>query len=431
MALSSLQERYSLFSGFAACLLFPMRGHLKLHRPVVNHVIQALQEIFGEGFYADKVIERRFKNDRKLGSRDRKFVADTVYGSVRWWRLLWASLITDPSLAERDLWRLIGAYILLENPDAQLPPWPEFKDLDPKWLERNLTKARRNPAAKESVPDWLFELGVSQLGDDWEAALNLMNRPAPVVLRANTLKGNREALKGKLSEEEIETDFAPETRDGLILRARKNTFLTASFKQGLFEIQDGASQQVAPLLLIEPGMRVIDACAGAGGKALHIAALLRNKGKLICLDVVEKKLIELKRRAARAGVDVIETKLIESSKTIKRLEGSADRLLLDVPCSGLGILRRNPDTKWKLQPSDVVELEALQARLLNEYSLMLKPGGRLVYATCSILPSENEKQVENFLSKNGASWRLAEEKKFWPGTNRYDGFYAAALERIS
>jgi 16S rRNA (cytosine967-C5)-methyltransferase len=405
---------------------------LKLHRPVVNNVIQCLQEIFGDGFYADKVIERTFKNNRRLGSRDRKFVAETVYGSVRWWRLLWASLGEDrPSLEIPELWRLIGAYILLENPEAQLPPWEEFADLDPKWLERNIKDARKNPAARESVPDWLYELGVSELGETWDEALNIMNRPAPVVLRANTLKTNREGLKGKLSAEEIETDFAPETRDGLILRARQNVFLTEAFRNGLFEIQDGASQQVGPLLSIEPGMRVIDACAGAGGKALHIAALLRNKGKLICLDVNEKKLVELRKRASRAGVDVIETKTIESSKTIKRLEKSADRVLLDVPCSGLGILRRNPDTKWKLQPDEIPQLQQTQKQILFDYSQMVKPGGRLVYATCSVLPSENEKQVAGFLEASAGAWRLVEEKKFWPGTNRYDGFYAAALERLN
>jgi 16S rRNA (cytosine967-C5)-methyltransferase len=217
----------------------------------------------------------------------------------------------------------------------------------------------------------------------------------------------------------------------LKLKERRNVFTTEAFKNGLFEVQDGASQQVAPLLDVHPGMRVIDACAGAGGKTLHLAALLGNKGKIIALDVHARKLEELRKRCSRAGVDVVETRLIESAKTIKRLEKSADRVLLDVPCSGLGVLRRNPDTKWKISPEEITHLKALQAEILATYSNMVIDGGRLVYATCSCLPSENERQVESFLAANPGKWRLVEERKFAPGENGYDGFYAAALIRLS
>src|SRR6185369_699383 len=154
-------------------------------------------------------------------------------------------------------------------------------------------------------------------------------------------------------------------------------------QEGLFEIQDGASQQVAPMLDPKPGERVIDACAGGGGKTLHLAALMKNKGRIISMDVSEVKLKALRERCSRNGVDIAEVKVIESSKTIKRLEKNADRVLLDVPCSGLGVLRRNPDKKWKLKPEDFIELRKLQAEILESYSEMTKVGGRLVYATCS------------------------------------------------
>ena len=178
-------------------------------------------------------------------------------------------------------------------------------------------------------------------------------------------------------------------------------------------------------------MKVVDACAGGGGKALHLAAMMRNKGKIHALDIHAWKLAELKKRAARAGADIIETREIEGSKTIKRLAAHADRLLLDVPCSGLGVLRRNPDSKWKLSAEEVDRLVALQAEILENYARMVKPGGKLVYATCSILPSENERQVQAFLARHGDVWQLEAELRRNPAQGGFDGFYAARLVQVS
>jgi 16S rRNA (cytosine967-C5)-methyltransferase len=175
-------------------------------------------------------------------------------------------------------------------------------------------------------------------------------------------------------------------------------------------------------------MRVIDACAGAGGKSLHLAAIMKNKGRIIAMDVESHKLEELKKRARRAGVDNLETRLIESSKTIKRLENAADRLLLDVPCSGLGVLKRNPDAKWKLSPEFVSNVRELQQHILTDYSMMLKPGGIMVYSTCSILPSENGKQVEGFIQSNKDKFELMDEKTCWPSEG-FDGFYMARIKK--
>jgi 16S rRNA (cytosine967-C5)-methyltransferase len=176
-------------------------------------------------------------------------------------------------------------------------------------------------------------------------------------------------------------------------------------------------------------MRVVDACAGAGGKTLHLAALMKNKGRIIGMDVEQWKLDELQKRGRRAGVSNMEIRFIESSKTIKRLENSADRLLLDVPCSGLGVLRRNPDAKWKLSLDFIQKVKDLQQHILNDYCLMLKPGGMMVYSTCSILSSENEKQVQQFLKDRGEQFELVEEKRAWP-SDGFDGFYMALLKRI-
>jgi 16S rRNA (cytosine967-C5)-methyltransferase len=404
---------------------------MKIYRPLAVQVVTALIQIFNEGRYADRVLERVFKSNKKLGARDRRFVAESVYEIVRWWRLLWASLGSEaPSpIQEKDAWRVLGAWLVSEG-HTTLPEWDEFRGLDPKIIRSQRENALAQPALRASVPDWLYNLGHAEIGERWNSFLFELNKQAPVVLRANRLKIDRDGLKKALADEGVDTRLAPQTEDGLILSERRNIFSAKAFLSGLFEVQDGASQQIAPLLDIKPGLRVIDACAGAGGKTLHIAALLKNKGKIIAMDVGERKLEELRRRSARAGCDVIETKLIDSNKVIKRLEKTADRVLLDVPCSGLGVLRRNPDAKWKLTLEEITRLRSLQAEILLNYSSMLKPGGRLVYATCSCLPSENEKQVENFLANNSA-WKLLAERKFAPGENGYDGFYAAAIERIN
>lgn len=408
---------------------------MKIHRPVAEQIILALKSIFipmedGRTFYADKVIERIFKFNRKLGARDRRFIAETTYGIVRWWRLLGASIGSDLSLPkEPDLWLVLGSWLLMHN--LELPQWPEFKGLEIEKLQSNQEKANEVPAIRESIPDWLFEIGQKELGlNSWLEILPALNETAPVILRANRIKTTREELQLELRREGIETKFAENAPDGLVLTERRNVFATESFKLGFFEVQDGASQAAAPLLKVEPGHRVVDGCAGAGGKTLHLSALMRNKGKIIALDVHQTKLDELRKRCSRAGADIVEVRLIESSKSIKRLEKTADRVLLDVPCSGLGVLRRNPDTKWKLKPEDLPRLRALQAEILTSYSQILKPGGRLVYSTCSILPSENKGQIDKFLLENVGKWRFIEEHNFTPGKNGFDGFYAAAIERL-
>ena len=186
---------------------------------------------------------------------------------------------------------------------------------------------------------------------------------------------------------------------------------------------------IAPFLQVKPGMRVIDACAGAGGKTLHLAALMQNKGRIIALDTEGWKLEELKKRGRRAGVANVETRVIESSKTIKRLEKSADRLLLDVPCSGLGVLKRNPDAKWKLSVEFIDRVKAIQQQILTDYTSMLKPGGLFVYSTCSLFPSENEQQVEKFLKANSNKFELQEQKTILP-SDGFDGFFMARMKKV-
>ncbi len=392
---------------------------MKLHNNTIRGVHQALEAIFEEGHYADKVIERTLKSNPKWGAKDRSFIAETTYEMVRWWRLV---NFLSPS---KDPWDLFGTYWLMQG--QELPEWDEFARLQPEKIKSKY-ESITDPGLLESIPDWLQTLGSKELGDKWESEIHALNEEAEVVLRVNTLKTTRERLKNILQADGIGTYLVKGYPDALVLEARQNVFRHPSFKEGLFEVQDASSQLVAAALQVEPGMRVIDACAGAGGKSLHLAALMGNKGKVISMDVEEWKLQQAKLRARRNGVSIFEPKVIEGTKTIKRLKESADRLLLDVPCSGLGVLRRNPDTKWKLSPESIQKVQETQQEILQSYPSMLKKGGQLVYATCSILPSENEEQVSKFLaSEAGKDFELLEDRKVLAQESGFDGFYIARL----
>lgn len=392
---------------------------MKLHNNTIRGVHQALEAIFELGQYADKVIERTLKSNPKWGAKDRSFIAETTYEMVRWWRLV---NFLSPS---KDPWDLFGTYWLMQGND--LPDWDEFARLQPEKIKSKY-ESISDPGLLESIPEWLQTLGSKELGDKWEAEIHALNEEAEVVLRVNTLKTTRERLKNLLEADGIRSYLVKGYPDALVLEARQNVFRHPSFKEGMFEVQDASSQLVAAALQVEPGMRVIDACAGAGGKSLHLAALMGNKGKVISMDVEEWKLQQAKLRARRNGVSIFEPKVIEGSKTIKRLKESADRLLLDVPCSGLGVLRRNPDTKWKLSLESIQKVQETQQEILQSYPSMLKKGGQLVYATCSILPSENEEQVKKFLaSEAGKGFELLEDRKVLAQESGFDGFYIARL----
>ncbi len=397
---------------------------VKLYRNLCEAVVNGLELIFTEKKYADKVIEKILKSNPKWGARDRRFIAETIYDIVRWYRLF----IELTGADEDDYWKLLAVWCLWNKVD--FPDWEELKGLNRKKILENYEQLKANRKIRESIPDWLDELGVKELGTKWEKEIAALNEEAKVVLRVNTIKISREELQKQLEElENILTDAPLDFPDALLLEERQNIFTRQQFKDGLFEVQDGGSQLIAPFLQVKPGMRVIDACAGAGGKTLHLAALMQNKGRIIALDTEEWKLDELKKRGRRAGVANVETRLIESSKTIKRLENSADRLLLDVPCSGLGVLKRNPDAKWKMSHDFIEQVKELQQRILADYSSMVKTGGEMVYSTCSLFPSENEKQVETFLKNQPQHFELLEQKTVLPSAG-FDGFFMARLKKL-
>ena len=394
----------------------------KPHRILLQAIVNALVTIFNDGKFADKVIEKTLKENPKFGGRDRRFVAETTYDIVRNYRL-----IAHLAGSETDFWKIVGAYFIMEQ--LPMPDEREFGKLNQKDI-LDKYKALTDQKIIQSYPDWIWNLCETELGKEvWEEEAKALNKQADVVLRVNTLKTKKEILQKHLAEQEIEVEPIAEFTDALVLLKRQNVFQNQLFKLGLFELQDAGSQAISEFLGVEPGMRVIDACAGGGGKTLHISALMQNKGRIISMDVTQWKLDELKKRARRATASNIEPRLIEGSKTIKRLENTADRLLLDVPCSGLGVIKRNPDAKWKLDMGFIERTKELQQKILSEYSLMTKKGGQLVYSTCSILPSENRKQVDKFLADN-KNFELIKDKSILPSQG-FDGFYMALIKRVS
>jgi len=402
---------------------------MRLHRNLVFTVIDSLLAIFNDGEYADKVVSRALKKDKRWGSSDRKFVAETIYEIVRWKRL-YAEIAEVKEPYDRDnIWRVFAVWATLRG--ITLPDWKYFENTPLRKIRGRFDELSKIRKFKESIPDWIDELGIKELGlETWEKELSAQNKQAEVILRVNTLKTTKDVVHSILMDLDIETHAVEGYDDALVLNERANVFMTQAFRDGMFEVQDASSQLVAYFLDVAPGMRVVDTCAGAGGKTLHLASLMENKGQLIAMDLYESKLKQLKLRAKRNGAFNIEPRVIESSKTIKKLHGTADRVLIDAPCSGLGVMKRNPDSKWKLQPEFIDNIKKIQAEVLENYSKIVKPGGKMVYATCSILPSENEEQIKKFLTtESGKNFTFVKEKKILSYESGFDGFYMAQLER--
>lgn len=400
---------------------------MRLHKNLVVAVIKILDGTFNQNFYADKTIEKILKSDKRWGSRDRGFIAETSYEIIRWKRLYSQISETKSPYKYGELWKMFSVWAVLKG--IQLPNWKEFENTPTRRIKGKFDSLVKIRKFRESIPDWLDKTGCDELGENrWTSELSALNKKANVIIRANSLKINVNDLRKELQKEDIQVEKINGFPEALKLRERKNLFKTKAFQNGYFELQDASSQLVAPFLKAEKGMKICDVCAGAGGKTLHLSAITENKGQIIAMDIFKNKLFELKRRAKRNNAFNIETRLIENNKSIKRLHGKIDRLLIDAPCSGLGVLRRNPDSKWKLSQNFLDKIKDTQQEILKRYSPMLKENGKLVYATCSILPSENELQIKRFLkTEQGKKFKVEDEKKISPAQSGFDGFYMARL----
>jgi len=427
------------------------------HDLVDAAVLEACGLALGQGWLADRALERVLRREKRLWASERRAASDAAYGIVRWrGQLLW--LLSAPPERQVDLPLL---YALWLARFAGLPAEEAGRRLGvPPRALQGVEGAEARIAAiadpverlsvEESLPRWIAERFVAELGlAEARELARAMNARAPLTARANLLRATREELLSRLAQEGVGAAATPHSPWGLVLDGHQNAFSLASFREGWFEIQDEGSQLLSLALGARPGKRVVDACAGAGGKSLALAMEMRSKGELFALDSDEDRLSEAKRRARRAGVSNLRIRAIpagaEAEAALADLAGSADRVLVDAPCSGLGTLRRRPDTRWRLQPGEPERFAALQKELAARFARLLKPGGRLLYATCAVGRAENQEVAAFIEGELGlAPAPLAEplgaercralgisghELTLLPHRHGTDGFYGALFEK--
>jgi 16S rRNA (cytosine967-C5)-methyltransferase len=415
----------------------------RFSRPLLDACTAAFAAVLPLAQPADSALSAFFRGHPKIGQRDRATIADSVYAALRRKRLL-ESLVGTPSprrLALATWTVLLGASL------REIEPW--LRGEEPQWL----AGVKRGGAAGQplevqcELPDWVIEKLRRRF--DEPALLDLargLAQTAALDLRVNSMKMTREDATKRLAEEGIHAVPTRYSPDGLRIEGRPAINKLPIFLEGGVEVQDEGSQLLCRLVAPKRGEMVVDFCAGAGGKTLALGALMRSTGRLYAFDISPKRLSGLKPRLARSGLSNVHPQLIEGVKDtrIKRLAGKIDRVLVDAPCSGLGTLRRNPDMKWRQTPEDVRELAAKQSSLIAAGARLVKPGGRMVYSTCSILDEENREVAEGFLSghpqfrlipavevleKERIDLDMGDYFEVWPHRHGTDGFFAAVFER--
>jgi 16S rRNA (cytosine967-C5)-methyltransferase len=396
---------------------------------------------------ADACLRAYFSSHRELGSHDRAFVAEAVFTVLRNKRLL-EHLLGQVGVEVTPRRLLLAALVKLQGHGlSQLGPALGRDDTGWATAVKTADTEALAPAVRLSLPDWLFERLVAETSPEHALAFGrAMLRPAPLDLRVNTLLADRDAVLAELRAAGFEARPTPISPAGIRLAGKPAINRHALFTSGKIEVQDEGSQLLAWLVAPRRREMVVDFCAGAGGKTLALGALMHSAGRLYAFDVSERRLANLKPRLKRSGLSNVHPQLIQgqADARIKRLGGKVDRVLVDAPCSGLGTLRRNPDLKWRQSEQSVQELCAKQASILAGASTLLKPGGRLVYATCSVLAQENEAVVEGFLAahpqfalldcqqvldEGRIDLRAGRYLKLSPQVHDTDGFFAAVLER--
>lgn len=390
----------------------------KLHRILAEAAVGVLKSVFEEGMVADRAVGRALGANPKWGRRDRSFVAETVYEIIRRKRSL------EVLAGSAGWWEICGYWWGTQG--YARPDWAVWEEVPESVRMERAARLESMPAAvRFSTSDAFDALGRQELGDAWEVELAAMDHAAPVYVRVNPRRGNLNSVVAALEEAGVAVEPVPGCPLGLRVAAGKS--VSAQMREsGLFEIQDAGSQQVAPFCQVGPGMRVVDACAGAGGKTLHLAALMEGQGDLLAMDVQARKLETLKNRAARATVKV-RAALIDDAVLTKN-RGLADRVLVDAPCSGSGTLRRQADLKYRIDEASVAENRRVQREVLERCAPMVRAGGKLIYATCSILPSENAEQAAWFSGAH-PEFEFEEEKSLSPAATGWDGFYMARWRR--
>ena len=391
----------------------------KLHNNLAIAGLTVLKSVLNEQKRASRILSQTIVCHPKWGARDRKPLYTLVYDVLRWKRY-YAFLLQDSNNnntvdALLACWCKLNEYTseILNEVKLITPPNPDSAP----------------PAITASFPDWLFTLGAAELGSIWKKEYRALNEQAAVSLRVNRLKSSPKKVQSQLVQQfQIKSEWDPAYPDALLLSQGRKWDTNPLFKKGIFEIQDIHSQQIAPFTKVQPNDQVIDLCAGAGGKTLHLAALMRNQGLIKAFDIEANKLKELNKRAKRAGAKIIQVKCITSENDILGLKNWANVVLIDAPCSGLGTLKRNPEIKWRLTHEQLSKLLSIQKNLLQQAAGWVKPNGVITYATCSILPSENRLQVQSFLNTH-PEFKLESDVTYYAHQSAFDGFYMARLRK--
>ena len=421
---------------------------MRFSAALFNHTEALLSELLRSTFPADLVVSRYFRQHREMGHADRGFVAETVYSVLRRKRSLSARCLDDVT-SRRLLLSTLACVQGLNRRELDAV----LNEVEGKWLAqaKALKLEELPPAVRLDLPDWLYEALTMQFAEqELESLAASLNQSAPLDLRVNLLKAEPKAVLARLNADGLAAEACRYSPMGIRLVGKPSISRHPLFLDGSFEVQDEGSQLLGYLLQPKRGEMVVDFCAGAGGKTLLLGALMRSQGRLYAFDVAEKRLAKLKPRLARSGLSNVHPVRIESENDIKikRLAGKLDRVLVDAPCSGLGTLRRNPDLKWRQTPESVAELTVKQAAILHAASGLVKAGGRLVYATCSLLDAENEVIVSAFLAAHPEFKSLSatevlrkqdieiegdhsggERLRLLPNRHGTDGFFAAVMER--
>jgi len=416
---------------------------MRLPPAILGNAEEVLREILRFTAPADVTLSRYFKDHTRLGGRERGAIAECIYAVLRN-KTFYTDFTgggrgaTMRRLVLLGMAETVGVDALGGLSDDETALLERINGID-----RSLLPARQ----RANLPDWLYDKLVAQYGEEETLELaKVLNTPAPLDLRVNTLKADREKVVAELASAPIIAEPTPYSATGLRILKKPALQNLPLFKEGAIEVQDEGSQVLAQLLGARRGEMVVDFCAGAGGKTLAIGAIMRNTGRLYAFDVSEKRLAKLKPRVARSGLSNVHPVVIahERDAKVKRLAGKIDRVLVDAPCSGMGTLRRNPDVKWRQQPDGVGEMTEKQAAILDSAARLVKFGGRLVYATCSLLNEENDAIVEAFLAAHPdfelvpMNKVLAEQRielemgdylKMLPHKHGTDGFFAAVMER--
>jgi 16S rRNA (cytosine967-C5)-methyltransferase len=419
---------------------------MRLPPYVLTSAETVLREIMRFSAPADTTLSHFFKSHPKLGGRERGAIAESVYAVLRN-----KAFFTDRAEAGSSGGATIRRLVLLGMADAVgIDALPGLSEEESEWLKRQLEIDRSllHKSMRANMPKWLFDKLVEQYGEEETLALaDALNTPAPLDLRVNAMKAGREEVMAELATAPIVAEPTPYAPLGLRLKKKPALQNLPLFKSGAIEVQDEGSQLLAQILGAKRGEMVVDFCAGAGGKTLALGAQMRNTGRLYAFDVSEKRLSKLKPRLARSGLSNVHPVAIahEKDAKVKRLAGKIDRVLVDAPCSGMGTLRRNPDVKWRQPESAIAEMHEKQVSILDGAARLVKSGGRLVYATCSLLNEENDAVAKQFIDTHPdfelvpMSQVLAEQKianlemgdylKLLPHKHQTDGFFAAVFER--